>query len=251
VVRGHGNAPHKATAATRREPTTALEVVAAGPPSPGPSRAAWPHVGLGGGGATIEKPERRRPQGAALQAAGEADAADDAALLATIARLPLSGEKRVVAYTLFGHDPKYVRGALRNAELVHVYFAGWTARFYCDATVPSDTVAGLQARGAEVVMDATRPATMFTRFLAAADPTVDRFIVRDADSRLNARERMAVEAWVQSGKGVHSIRDHPNHAKPLNGGLWGAKRGAIPNITGLIESYLDIKKCGCLLGVKL
>jgi hypothetical protein len=36
-------------------------------------------------------------------------------------------------------------------------------------------------------------AGMFWRFLVADDPTVDRFIIRDSDSRLNARERFAVE----------------------------------------------------------
>ena len=32
-------------------------------------------------------------------------------------------------------------------------------------------------------------AGMFWRFLVADDPTVDRYIIRDSDSRLNARER--------------------------------------------------------------
>jgi len=30
---------------------------------------------------------------------------------------------------------------------------------------------------------------MFWRFMVASDPTVDRYIIRDSDSRLNARER--------------------------------------------------------------
>jgi hypothetical protein len=33
---------------------------------------------------------------------------------------------------------------------------------------------------------------MFWRFLVADDPTVDRYIVRDSDSRLNAREALYV-----------------------------------------------------------
>ena len=27
---------------------------------------------------------------------------------------------------------------------------------------------------------------------------------------------------------MHTIRDHPNHDRPLNGGLWGGVRGCIP-----------------------
>jgi hypothetical protein len=48
---------------------------------------------------------------------------------------------------------------------------------------------------------------MLWRFTVAADPTVDRFIVRDVDSRLNYRERLAVEEWIQSGRPIHIMRD--------------------------------------------
>jgi hypothetical protein len=44
--------------------------------------------------------------------------------------------------------------------------------------------------------------SMFWRFWAAADPTVERFISRDSDSRLMARDATAVcgcaECWLGS-----------------------------------------------------
>jgi hypothetical protein len=45
---------------------------------------------------------------------------------------------------------------------------------------------------------------------------------------LNPRERFAVEEWIDSGKAVHTIRDHPNHDRPINGGMWGGVKNAIP-----------------------
>jgi len=48
---------------------------------------------------------------------------------------------------------------------------------------------------------------MLWRFTVVADPTVDRFIVRDVDSRLNYRESIAVEEWIQSNKSFHIMRD--------------------------------------------
>ena len=60
---------------------------------------------------------------------------------------------------------------------------------------------------------------MFWRFMVASDPTVDRYIIRDVDSRLNARDRIAVEDWIQSGYAVHTMRDHVNHCWPLNGSV--------------------------------
>ena len=71
----------------------------------------------------------------------------------------------------------------------------------------------------------------FWRFWAAADPTVERFISRDVDSRLMPRDAVAVAAWIRSGRGFHVIRDHPSHSNyPMSGGLWGAVRGALPQV---------------------
>ena len=72
-------------------------------------------------------------------------------------------------------------------------------------------------------------------FVDSADEAVDRFIVRDADSRLNPRERLAVEEWIASGKRIHSIRDHPNHDRPLNGGMWGGVNEGLRLATRLVE----------------
>lgn len=66
---------------------------------------------------------------------------------------------------------------------------------------------------------------MFSDHLILTSPI--RYIVRDSDSRLNARDRIAVEEWIESGKPIHSIRDHVNHCFPMNGGMWGGIRGAI------------------------
>lgn len=73
---------------------------------------------------------------------------------------------------------------------------------------------------------------------------VDRWIVRDSDSRLNPRERFAVEEWIQSGKAVHTIRDHPNHERPLNGGLWGGTKGAVSGMNNLIKQFSNKQSYG-------
>ena len=117
--------------------------------------------------------------------------------------------KWVISFGLYGSDPKYLMGALRNLELQPRFFPGWTLRFYTDDTVPRDIVAQLTQAGAEVVNMAQSNisggiAGMFWRFLVADDPAVERFIVRDADSRLNARDAIAVAEWCRSGIPVHS-----------------------------------------------
>lgn len=70
-------------------------------------------------------------------------------------------------------------------------------------------------------------AGMFWRFYVVEDRTVSRFIVRDADARLTARDRAAVAEWEQSGRYFHTIHDHFNHIRPAMGGMWGAVGGFV------------------------
>lgn len=59
----------------------------------------------------------------------------------------------------------------------------------------------------------------FWRFLPKEG--VERFISRDADSRLLIREKLAVDEWIESGKSLHIMRDHPHHGLPIYAGLFG------------------------------
>lgn len=233
--------PRDATAPVDMEPAAAERASAGG---------AWPCAGGDGACAHAHANDLRGEQPARAgggdgsggggewdQAIGPAAAADDAA-----PRARRSSEKRVIAYSLYGDKRKYCAGALRNAELVGSVFPGWVARFYVDArTVPAGVLAGLRARGAEVVEVDThgmRAQHMFWRFWVAADGTVDRFICRDVDSRLLARDYAAVREWISSGARFHFERDHPSHSNyPISGGLWGGTRHAAPDMLELIAAY--------------
>ena len=64
---------------------------------------------------------------------------------------------------------------------------------------------------------------MLWRFLPTLDPQVDVFISRDLDSIVKSREMEAEDEWLQSGKSLHVMRDHPEHDVPMLGGLWGTQ----------------------------
>ena len=102
----------------------------------------------------------------------------------------------------------------------------------------------LRALGTDIVFvdpsEETVPPMMW-RFLVADDMSVDRFIVRDADSRLTDRDAAAVRAWVTSGTIFNCIRDHPKHALyAVSGGLWGGKPAALRNV--LHKSWRELMK---------
>lgn len=147
---------------------------------------------------------------------------------------------RVVSYSLWGDNPKYNIGALRNAELVTSMYAGWQARFYVGTNTPIETISGLKDRGA-LVVDMGKPGDwtgMFWRFEAASDPDVDVMISRDCDSRITAREVSAVNQWLSSGAMFHIMRDHPHHATEILGGMWGVRAPLLSDMDKLIGHYV-------------
>jgi len=162
--------------------------------------------------------------------------------------------KKLITFSLWGEDPKYCVGAIRNAELAMKVYPGWTCRFYIPRGVPmketkpglwvgdklSKTVSVLVLMENVEIVFVDDPADwrgMFWRFRPASEDDVDVFISRDCDSRLSSREADVVREWMDSPYLIHAMRDHPEHSVPLLGGMWGAKRHAIPNMLELIDAW--------------
>lgn len=137
----------------------------------------------------------------------------------------------IIAFSLWGDRPEYITGAIVNAQIAPHLYVGWTARFYCDTSVPADARAALAQYGAQVVLmdrpEHQRIRPMW-RFLASDDAEVNVFVCRDADSRLNARELLAVADWLRSGKRFHVMRDHIYHMELVLAGMWGGMAGVLP-----------------------
>lgn len=150
-----------------------------------------------------------------------------------------SGSRRLIAYSLFGTDRIYRRGALANAELAGELFPGWTCRIYISQEVPAKLAERLTAAGADVVRQERHHAfdALFWRFLPAGEPEVDAVIVRDVDARLTPRGKSAVDDWLASGKSLHIIRDHPQHKRLIPAGLWGVRGGALSGIEERIAAF--------------
>lgn len=153
---------------------------------------------------------------------------------------------KLISMSLWGSDPLYIGGFVENARLASVVYPGWRLRVYAD----SEALEALLERGFEpdaegrwrqprhpeagefevVVRSADRSDSegLFWRFEPADDASIERVIVRDADSRLNAREATAVQAWIDSGLTLHLMRDHQDHAGwPVMGGMWGIVGGTV------------------------
>jgi len=144
----------------------------------------------------------------------------------------------VISMSLWGTDEIYTNGAIENAKCAKRFYPGWEMWVYHDDTVPAGVLNSLYELGAVLKPQPEEPGyiRLFWRFFPAAIKRVERFISRDADSRLGIREARAVEEWINSSNKFHIMRDHPNHNHPIMGGMWGCVSGAIPNMSDLIYS---------------
>ena len=153
---------------------------------------------------------------------------------------PRKTGRSVISFSLWGQHPRYLRGALHNAIRAGFVFPGFKCRYYVDQSVPQDVIDALAGTGAELVVEEGEPSNrhrLTRRFLVADDPAVARYIVRDCDSLVNAREATAVSVWADSGKPFHVMRDWWTHTDPILAGMWGGLGGVLPPMGPLIESY--------------
>lgn len=137
---------------------------------------------------------------------------------------------KVVAFTVFGDNPMYTVGAVKNADLVAEYYPEFEAWYYVGRSVPASVVAELDSRPNTRVELMDRPedqTATFWRFFAAAEPSVEVLLSRDVDSRIGEREAAAVREWLDSPYDFHIMRDHPWHNVPILAGMFGARGRAL------------------------
>jgi hypothetical protein len=151
---------------------------------------------------------------------------------------------KYLSFSLWGDKPIYNVGIIKNAELWKIVYPDWVMVVYYDNSVPNETIEKLSEMGVKCI-DMTDKGIygMFWRFFAVELPNSEYSIFRDADSRISLREKSAVDEWIDSGKTLHVMRDHPYHMIPCGndrlgilGGMWGIKSKKIPLIK-LIQNY--------------
>ena len=152
---------------------------------------------------------------------------------------------KYISFSLWGNLPIYNVGAIKNAELWKTIYPDWQMVVYYDKTVPEKTIDKLNELDV-LTIDFTEKNLygMFWRFFAVDLPESEFCIFRDTDSRITLREKMAVDEWINSGKTLHVMRDHPYHGIPFGsdrlgilGGMWGIKSKSIP-MTDMIGKFV-------------
>ena len=148
--------------------------------------------------------------------------------------------KKVIAFSLWGNNYRYLGGALQNVELAQYFYPDWICRFYIGQSTRKDFVEKLKTYNNVEVVEMPEEGNwtgMLWRFNAASDPNVQIMLSRDCDSRIHRREVAAVDEWLNSDKDFHIMRDHKYHGVPILGGMWGVRNGLLKDISDKVKSY--------------
>lgn len=146
--------------------------------------------------------------------------------------------RKVISFSLWGNNPTYTIGAIKNAEQAKNIYPDFECWFYIhQESVPNVIILELQKfDNVKIIFktgDLNTCKPMMWRFEAIDDPEVEIMLSRDTDTRFWLREKLAVEEWLQSGKLFHIMRDHPCHAAKISGGMFGTRK--IPQINNWIN----------------
>lgn len=149
---------------------------------------------------------------------------------------------KIISFCLYGDDPLYNIGAIKNAKAVKELLPDWNSMFFCADNVNSETIEEIKKyEGIIRLMDHKESFTgMFWRFLPISYDEVTIMMSRDCDSRVFERDVVAIREFEKSSYNYNIIRDHPiGHHYRINGGMWGAKKtDFIKNINTYVNSFL-------------
>lgn len=153
--------------------------------------------------------------------------------------------KRVLTFTLWGNNPTYTIGSIKNAKLAQKYYPDFECWIYIHVeTVPQDIIDILNTLpNVKIIFKSGNLNTckpLMWRFEAIDNEEVEIMMSRDTDTRILLREKLAVDEWLNSNKSFHIMRDHPHHDALILAGMFGTKKmSAIPSWCNLMNNFIQ------------
>jgi len=156
----------------------------------------------------------------------------------------------VIAMSMASSELAEMWGIVRNAQLIRVYFPGWTLQVYMKKQVAAaadiestwaKVISRLLALGVDIVyVDSTltKIAPNWWSYMVADDLNIDFALVRKPNSRFGEHDASAVIDWIQLCEksphvAVHCIRDTAYQGtRPMMHGLWGVRPRVLRQLLG-------------------
>jgi hypothetical protein len=153
--------------------------------------------------------------------------------------------RKIISFSLWGDSKIYNYGAVENAIIAKEIYPEWECWFYIGKGVLKNVKEYLSKMTNVKIIDKSQEENKLSNMLWRFEPgftTDDIIISRDCDSRLNIREKLAVDEWLASDKDFHIMRDHPyGHRGRVLGGMWGSRNGILKEFNYIYETFCKNK----------
>lgn len=149
--------------------------------------------------------------------------------------------KKLICFSLWGSHEFYNYGALENALIAKELYPDWVCRFYYLDTCNDKIIKELGKLSNVELIKMTGEnsnGNMFWRFEPAFMEDDVIYLSRDTDSRLNIREKLAVDEWLKSDKDFHIMRDNPHHTTEILGGMWGCRNNILKPFRETYQKFI-------------
>jgi hypothetical protein len=147
---------------------------------------------------------------------------------------------KIISFSLWGSQKIYNYGMVENVIIAKELYPDWTCYIYLGKDVIPEVKEFLSKQENAVIIDRSEYPKKLSNMVWRFEPAFyskSIVIIRDSDSRLNIREKLAVDEWLNSDKDVHIMRDHQNHNFVILGGMWGVRNGVLNNFKDIFEDY--------------
>lgn len=156
---------------------------------------------------------------------------------------------KIFSFSLWGNNPIYTEGCVKNISLINRYLPDWHSWVFCSTNTNQQLLNRLAMfQNIHIVncpaIEIDDCSGMFWRFIPISSSNFEYVAIRDTDSRISPREIYAIKDWIESDADVHIMRDHPYHGVPILGGMWGIKGGKYQLIKNDIVDFKPTSKKG-------
>jgi GR25 family glycosyltransferase involved in LPS biosynthesis len=136
---------------------------------------------------------------------------------------------KVFSFCIYGNQKKYCQGLIENIELIKDYYPDFEVWIYGGVNVPSSYIDQYKSYDNVKYIETNKSGAslMSYRFFPIDDDNVEIMFSRDADSRINSRDRWCIDEFIKSEKNFHIIRDNYWHKTKITGGMWGIKQASL------------------------
>lgn len=148
--------------------------------------------------------------------------------------------KNLICFSLWGNKDLYNYGALENALIAKYLFPDWTCCYYYSETCNKKIITALsKLNNVKLIKMSGQDdySNSMWRFIPAFNEPNIIYISRDTDSRLNIKEKLAIEEWLNSDKDFHIMRDSISHNKPIMAGMWGCRNNILLPYKNRFDSF--------------